>query len=152
MHRTLPIEFINRGMKRSAAGGYSVELLETNHAHAMHIDDTIMPLRDGLLIYDPGIVTETELRRHDVIRDWDLRAVPFTPEGHSQPPLFMTSPWLFMNVLVLDGRKVLVEEHEVEFSRWLEELGMVPIACPFRHVNSIGGSFHCATVDLVRES
>jgi len=132
--------------------GYSVEILDVNDPHAMHIDATILPLRDGLLVYNPEKVTETALRRHKVLEDWDLRPIPFTPEAHTQPPLFMTSPWLVMNVLVLDGRKVLVEEQDVEFSKWIERLGMVPIACPFRHVNSIGGSFHCATVDLVRKS
>lgn len=132
--------------------GYSVELLEVNDPHAMHIDATLLPLRDGLLVYHPEKVTETALRKHSAIQDWDLRAFPFTPQARSQPPLFMTTPWLIMNVLVLDGRKVLVEEQDVEFMKWLEEIGMVPISCPFRHVNSIGGSFHCATVDLVREN
>lgn len=130
--------------------GYSVEILEVNDPTAMHIDATITPLRDGLLVYHPERVTEAALRKHRVLKDWDLRPFPFTPQVPEQPPLFMTSAWLAMNVLVLDGRKVLVEEQDVEFSRWIEELGMIPVPCPFRHVNSIGGSFHCATVDLVR--
>ncbi|MCJ1252386.1 hypothetical protein MMC24_000192 [Lignoscripta atroalba] len=131
--------------------GYSVEILDVDDPHAMHIDATLLPLRDGLLVYNPHRVTEASLRKHKVLAGWDLRPFPFSPQPHDSPPLFMTSAWLVMNVLVLDGRKVLVEEHEVEFMKWIKELGMTPIPCAFRHVYSIGGSFHCATVDLVRE-
>lgn len=62
----------------------------------------------------------------------------------------MISPWIVMNVLSIDEGRVIVEEDELEFAGWLKRLGMQPVLCPFRNVNSIGGSFHCATVDLVR--
>lgn len=63
----------------------------------------------------------------------------------------MCSPWLAVNVLSLDEQRVFVEENNVEFANWVKEkFGMEPIMLPFQHVNSIGGSFHCATTDLVR--
>ena len=55
-----------------------------------------------------------------------------------------------MNVLVLDGKKVIVDSTDTEFAGWMRELGMEPIMCPLRHVNCIGGASHCAKVDLVR--
>jgi glycine amidinotransferase len=64
----------------------------------------------------------------------------------------MTSPWLCLNALVLDGKRVVVESSDHQTIQWYESLGMQCIPCPFRYVNSIGGSFHCATVELVRES
>ncbi|PYH89606.1 hypothetical protein BO71DRAFT_402916 [Aspergillus ellipticus CBS 707.79] len=130
--------------------GYTVEMIDTNDDKAMHIDATILPLREGLLVYNPERVTEQELRSHDVLRSWDLRACPFSPVACENPPGFMASGWLCLNVLVLDGRRVMVEESDEVMAAWLVELGMEVILCPFRHVNSIGGSFHCATVDLVR--
>lgn len=139
-------------LRASIPEGYSVEILDVNDPSAMHIDATILPLRDGLLVYNPKKVTEESLRKHSVLENWTLLAYPFTPEPRTEPPLFMTSNWLVLNVLVLDGRKVLVEEQDVEFAKWIEGLGMVPITCPFRHVHSIGGSSHCVTVDLVREN
>ena len=132
--------------------GYTVEMVETTNPHALHIDTVILPLRQGLLVYHPERVSETALRRHDVLRNWDLRPVPFTPKPRLDPPSYTCSDWLVMNVLVLDGRKVIVDEMDTEFAEWMEELGMEPIFCPLRHVNSIGGASHCATVDLVRES
>ena len=63
----------------------------------------------------------------------------------------MTSGWLMMNVLSLDENKVIVEAGDVELAEYFRKLEMELIPCPFQHVHSIGGSFHCATVDLVRQ-
>ncbi|RYP90233.1 hypothetical protein DL770_003654 [Monosporascus sp. CRB-9-2] len=132
--------------------GYTVELLNTTDEHAMHIDATLLPLRKGLMVYHPERVTEHELRRHEVFRDWELHAYPFAlrPRGSQSPPLYMCSPWLVLNALSLDGKRIIVEASETQFASWLKKRGLEPIMCPFQHVNSIGGSFHCATVDLVR--
>jgi len=132
--------------------GYIVEILKTTDEHAMHIDATLLPLRKGLMVYQPERVSEHELRQHEVFRDWELLACPIVPEPRQppSPPMYMCSPWLMLNALSLDGKRVLVEANDKEFAAWLTTLGIEPIMVPFAHVNSIGGSFHCATVDLVR--
>lgn len=99
-------------------------LLEISDPHAMHIDTTILPLREGLLVYNPTKVTEAALRRHSVLANWDLRAYPFIPEGRDDRPLYMTSPWLCLNALVLDGERVVVEAGDERTAGWYEELGM----------------------------
>jgi glycine amidinotransferase len=133
--------------------GYSVEILQTNDPHAMHIDATILPLRNKLLVYNPERVTETDLRQHQIFQDWELVAYPFAPQERQSPPLYMTSPWLVLNALSLDERRIMVEEKDTGFAQWIKEtFGMEPIFCPFQNVNSLGGSFHCATVDLVRST
>lgn len=130
--------------------GYTIELLETTDEHAMHIDATILPLRKGLLIYNPDRISEAALRAHEVFRGWKLHAYPYVPKAREEPPRYMTSGWLLMNVLSLDETRVVVEAGDKEFAEFISGLGMKPILCPFQHVHSIGGSFHCATVDLVR--
>ncbi|KAH8159762.1 hypothetical protein CIB48_g8484 [Xylaria polymorpha] len=134
--------------------GYTVELLQTTDEHAMHIDATLLPLRKGLLLHNAERVSEEELRKHEVFRDWELLSLPFTPAPRSppSPPLYMCSSWLVLNALSLDDKRIIVEANDAEFAAWLKTLGMEPIMCPFQHVNSIGGSFHCATVDLVRSA
>ncbi|KAL8921024.1 MAG: hypothetical protein Q9208_005915 [Pyrenodesmia sp. 3 TL-2023] len=134
--------------------GYTIEILKTDEGRTTrHIDATILPLRRGLMVYVPGRVTEESIRRHAVFRDWELHPYPFVPKERPppSPPIFMCSPWLAVNVLSLDERRVFVEENNVEFATWVKEkFGMEPILLPFQHVNSIGGSFHCSTTDLVR--
>jgi glycine amidinotransferase len=131
--------------------GYRIEMLDVKDAQALHIDTTILPLRKGLLVYHPKKITEAALRAHEVLADWDLVPYPFVPQAPEEPPLYMTSAWLALNALVLDGKRIVVEASDDRTVEWLEQLGMTCIRCPFRHVYSIGGSFHCATVDLVRE-
>jgi len=131
--------------------GYRVEMMEVTNPSALHIDTVICPLRQGLLIYCPKRVSEKALRKHEVLKDWDLRPVP-TPKPRGGPPSFTCSDWLVMNVLVLDGKSVIVDERDTEFAEWMCELGMKPVFCPLSHVNSIGGASHCATTDLVRLS
>ncbi|KAL5358104.1 hypothetical protein BJX96DRAFT_173137 [Aspergillus floccosus] len=137
-------------LQRHLPEGYRIEMLAVNDPNAMHIDATILPLRQGLLVYNPNKVTEAALRAHEVLADWALVPYPFTPQEPEQPPLYMTSPWLCLNALVLDGNRMIVEAGDDRTAEWFEKLGMTCIRCPFKHVNSIGGSFHCATVDLVR--
>jgi glycine amidinotransferase len=55
-----------------------------------------------------------------------------------------------MNLLSLDERRVVVESQERELMDALRAWGFEPIPCPFRGFNALGGSFHCATVDVRR--
>jgi glycine amidinotransferase len=135
--------------------GYTVEIINATDKSAMHIDCTILPLRKGLMVYHPSRNSEEELRRHKIFRDWELRAYPFSPRANEDfdPPMYMCSSWLMLNALSLDEKRIVVEASQIQFASWLEkEFGMEPILLPFKHVNSIGGSFHCATVDLVRDT
>ncbi|OAA72440.1 lysine amidinotransferase [Cordyceps fumosorosea ARSEF 2679] len=135
--------------------GYTLEMLDTGMRPGnMHIDTTILPLRKGLMIYSPKYVNEESIRRHAIFKDWELHAYPFEPEYvPGGPPPYTCSPWLVLNGLSLDEKRIFVEEKNVEFAEWVrDKFGMEPIMLPFQHVNCLGGSFHCATVDLVRES
>ncbi len=137
-------------LQRSIPSGYIIEILDVDDPNAMHIDATILPLRKGLLVYNPNKVTKLALQAHEIFRDWNLVPYPYEPQESENPPLYMTSPWLTINALVLDGKRVVVEASDHQAITFYEKLGMTCVRCPFKHVNSIGGSFHCATVDLVR--
>lgn len=139
-------------LQAAVPAGYEVELLEVNDPGAMHIDATILPLRDGLLIYNPLRTTKAAIRKHKALGDWECQACPMPrARQEGEPPLFMTSNWLMMNILSIDAKTAVVEESDDEFAEWLGSLGIETIKLPFKNVHSIGGSFHCATVDLVRD-
>ncbi|KAF3907838.1 hypothetical protein AA313_de0207608 [Arthrobotrys entomopaga] len=132
---------------------YTLRILNVDSPRAMHIDASLIPLRKGLAIYDPRVVTEEELRRHPPLDnpEWKLVTLPFKPQVREYPPLYMTSPYIVMNVLSLDEKRVFINEEDKEMAEFLKGLGMEPIPLPFKHVQCLGGSFHCATVDLIRE-
>lgn len=128
---------------------YRVHTIPFNSPHAMHIDTTITPLRAGLLAIRPEYV-DVDVLRASIFSDWDLVPVP-APTAHEWPPLYMTSAWLSMNVLVIDDKRILVEAQDEQMFQFFKNLGFDPIRCPFRHVFCLGGSFHCATLDIRRQ-
>ena len=55
-----------------------------------------------------------------------------------------------MNVLMLDEERVVVADHEETLICSLREWGFRPIPCPFQNFYRLGGSIHCATLDVRR--
>jgi glycine amidinotransferase len=128
---------------------FTVTLLEFDDPHAMHIDATLLPLRPGLLLVNAERVSPRTLD-HSPLARWD-RIVVDKPRPLGSVPRFMTSGWVNMNVLSLDHERVIVESNDVELARQLEQHGFQVMRIPFEHVNAIGGSFHCAVLDVRRQ-
>lgn len=117
----------------------------------MHIDATLTPLFPGTALYNPELVDLKELRRHKPLDTWRLLPAPISQNWAKYPPSFMChNEHLAMNVLVVDHKTVVTEEQDTEMHKLFESLGMNCVKLPFKHVGCLGGSFHCATVDLKR--
>ncbi|MBF8272635.1 MAG: hypothetical protein HW380_1740 [Magnetococcales bacterium] len=127
--------------------GMRMHRLVFDDPNPMHLDSTIMPLRPGLLLVNP----QRRCHQAQFFLDagWRMVEAPL-PALPDDWPLYLSSAWLSMNLLVIDQRRVLVEAGEHATLRLLESLGFEPIPLPFRHVYSMGGGFHCATCDLHR--
>lgn len=138
-------EFGIEWLRRHLGEEYRVHVLEFSDAHPMHIDATLLPLAPGKLLVNPERVPVIPR----LFRGWDaLQApAPVIPDSH---PLYLTSKWLNMNVLMLDEDRVVVERQDEPMIAALRRWGFIPIRCDFRHFNSFGGSFHCATLDVRR--
>ncbi|GAB2727668.1 amidinotransferase [Kitasatospora kifunensis] len=132
-------------LRRHLGDTYRVHELTLADDHPMHIDASLMPLAPGKLLIHPDRVPEVPA----IFKDWEVRTAPLPviPDGH---PLYMTSKWINMNVLMIDEHKMVVEAQDEPMRRFAEDWGMEAILCPFRNFNSLGGSFHCATVDVRR--
>ena len=56
-------------------------------SHCMHIDATIMPLRQNLMLYNPTKATPEVLGKVDALKGWTFIAAP-QPNSRRLPPLF----------------------------------------------------------------
>lgn len=132
-------------LRRHLGPGYRVHLLAFDDPHPMHIDATLMPLAPGKLLVNPERVTEAP----PMFADWEVWAAPppAIPQAH---PMYMCSRWVNMNILMLDPECAVVEAEDRPMRDLLHDWGIEALACPFRNFNSIGGSFHCATLDVRR--
>jgi glycine amidinotransferase len=124
---------------------FRIHRIAVNDPHSMHIDATFVPLCPGKVLVNPDRLPSLP----PFLRGWDvLRATqPTLPQDW---PLYMSSPWVSMNVLMLDPKRVVVERQEEPLIRALTEWGFECIRVDFRHVMTFGGSFHCVTADIRR--
>lgn len=113
--------------------------------HPMHIDTTIIPLAPGKVMINKEWINAMP----PIFKDWEILFPPEStlPKKH---PLYMTSKWISINILMLDEKHVIVEENEEPLILALKNWGFHVIKCPFKHFQSFGGSFHCATLDIRR--
>ncbi|HRI67578.1 MAG TPA: hypothetical protein PK156_25210 [Polyangium sp.] len=134
-----------RWLERHIGPEYRIHVLRFRDSAPMHIDATLMPLAPGKLLINPERVPQIP----PIFAHWDVLRSPRStiPDSH---PMFMSSRWVNMNVLMLDEKRVVIERQEEPLIRALEDFGFTCIPIDFRHVMSFGGAFHCVTCDIRR--
>lgn len=137
-------------LRRHLGPGYRVHEIESRCRTPMHIDTTFMPLAPGKVLVNAEYVDVDRLP--ECLANWDVLVAP-EPDPIGERLLKLTSlcgKWLSMNVLMVDERRVIVDEHHTAMLRALERWGFEPIPCNLMHYAPFGGSFHCATLDVRR--
>ncbi|NLI78704.1 MAG: amidinotransferase [Candidatus Riflebacteria bacterium] len=138
-------------VRRHLGPGFRVHELVSTSPRPMHIDTTFLPLAPGKALINPHRLDRSRLP--PALASWDLLPAP-DPVTTARSPMarlaLMCSPWVSMNVLMLDEKRVLVERTQGPMIRALREWGFQPIPVPFLHLNSFGGGLHCATLDIRR--
>ncbi|AJT69455.1 amidinotransferase [Streptomyces chattanoogensis] len=132
-------------LRRALGPDFGVTVVDTDDPHAMHIDATIAPLAPGKLLVHPERYVP-----HEIFDGWEILPAPEPTLPHDWP-MYFCSPWVSMNVLSLDPETVVVESQEQPLIDALTAWGFRCVPVDFRHVYSFGGSFHCVTLDTVRE-
>ena len=123
--------------------------VETCNFYAgVHIDSTVVPLREGLVMLNAARVNESNcphvFKYWDKIYVDDVRAQDFYQYPYA-------SKWIAMNMLVVDPHTVIVDRHQIELMRKLEQWSFTVIPHELRHSRTLGGGFHCVTLDTWRE-
>ena len=135
-------------MRRHVAKkGIKLHLVTFKDPNPMHIDATFNVIGEGLVLSNPDRPChQIELFKK---AGWDVvhPPKPVIPDSH---PLWMSSKWLSMNVLMIRPDAVLVETDEVPIQKMFESLGIKCIKASIRFANSLGGGFHCWTTDVRR--
>ena len=125
----------------------SIELC--NFYAGVHIDSTIVPLREGLVMLNASRVGFDNVPR--VFEGWQKIWVNnVVPQGFHEYPY--ASKWIAMNMLVVDPKTVIVDRHQTELIKTLKSYKFEVIPLELRHSRTLGGGFHCVTLDLVRQA
>ncbi|HEX4960458.1 MAG TPA: glycine amidinotransferase [Thermoanaerobaculia bacterium] len=119
-----------------------------------HVDSCLIPLKPGTLLLHKEVDTN---KLPAPLRKWDrvICDAPFpvnTPDTGDESVPLLASQNIGMNVLSLNEREVVVQDIQVELIQSLEQAGFTPIPCRWRHGRTLGGGFHCVTLDIRRRS
>jgi len=124
----------------------NIELV--NFYAGVHIDSTIVPLREGLVMLNASRVTEATVPK--CLQSWEKIWVnEVVAQDFYQYPY--ASKWIAMNMLVVDPHTVIVDRHQQELISTLEHHKFTVIPLELRHSRTLGGGFHCVTLDLLRQ-
>jgi glycine amidinotransferase/scyllo-inosamine-4-phosphate amidinotransferase 1 len=119
-----------------------------NFYAGVHIDSTIVPLREGLVLLNASRVTPDTCPR--VFDGWDkIWVEDVVPQGFHEYPY--ASKWIALNMLSLSPDTVIMDADQADLRRTLESRGITVIPHRIRHSRTLGGGFHCVTLDIVRE-
>jgi len=117
---------------------------------AAHIDSTIVPIAEGTVVLNANRVNEQNCP--EIFKDWnkiyitDDEVIP--RDFHEYP---YASKWIGINMLSVDGKTIIVDENQTNIINRLERKNFTVIPTPLRHSRTLGGGFHCVTLDLERE-
>jgi len=114
-----------------------------------HLDCTIALLREGLCLLNPERVKEDNLP--EVLKSWDKIWCPDMVDIGYYGNYNHASVWVGINLLSLNPNLVVCDENQVELHGLLRKNNVEVIPMKLRHSRTLGGSFHCVTMDTWRE-
>lgn len=121
-----------------------------NFYAGVHIDSTITPLREGLVMLNASRVTEENCPQ--VFKDWEKIWVTddmiVTQDFYQYP---YASKWIAMNMLVLDPETVIIDAAQTQLINILKSRGIDSMPLTLSHSRTLGGGFHCVTLDTRRK-
>lgn len=126
----------------------SVEIELCNFYAGVHIDSTIVPLRRGLVLLNASRVKFDNVPR--VFDGWHkIWVQDVVAQDFYQYPY--ASKWIGLNMLVVDPHTVICDAAQTALIKTLKSYQFTVIPLQLRHSRTLGGGFHCVTLDLVRD-
>jgi glycine amidinotransferase/scyllo-inosamine-4-phosphate amidinotransferase 1 len=128
---------------------FKIHLLRDVYAY-MHVDSTISFIKPGLVLLNPSRMNEKNIP--DVLKGWDkIWAADPVDIGYFKN-YKNASHWIGMNLLMVRPDLAVVEKNQLPLIKQLEQKGIDVLALPMRHARTLGGAFHCVSLDLKRKS
>ena len=113
-----------------------------------HFDSTVVPLRPGLVLLNGLRCTKNNYPL--IFKNWDkifFTDIVSTDTDDSG----ISSNSIGLNLLSLNEDTVIVDKNQKPLRKILKQDGIFSIPLELRHARTLGGGFHCVTLDLHRE-
>lgn len=124
-----------------------VKIEPCNFYSGVHIDSTIVPVRPGLVVLNASRVNQYNCP--EAFATWEKIWVhDVVPQDFYQYPY--ASKWIGLNMLSITPDTVIVDAAQTQLIRTLEQHKINTVPLTLRHSRTLGGGFHCVTLDLFR--
>ena len=113
-----------------------------------HVDTTITLVRPGLVVVNAERVNPDNLP--DMFQGWDVIYLSDVVDlGYTGTAY--ASKWIGINFMMVNPGLAIVERRQVSLIRELEKRGIDVMPLQIRHARTLGGGFHCVTLDVRRK-
>lgn len=117
--------------------------------NSIHIDSTIALLRPGLVLLNPERVNHNNLPK--ILKKWDKIWCPDLIDIGFFGKHAYSSKWIGMNLLMINPHLAVVDQNQVQLIKELEKHKINVIPLRLRHARTLGGGFHCVSLDVKRK-
>ena len=116
----------------------------------VHIDSTITVLNENTVVLNADRITYDNIPK--ILQEYNpiwITEDDLLPIGFYQYPY--ASKWMAVNMFSINPQTVIADSSQPKVIAKLKQNGYNVIATPMTHQRTLGGSFHCCTLDLWRE-
>lgn len=127
---------------------YTVHVYESDNYTGSHIDTTFALVRPGLVVACAERVNKHNLPK--VFERWDVIYVDDVHDiGYVNIPY--ASKWIGINFVMINPALAVVDRNQTALIKALEAKGVDVLPLQLRHSRTMGGGFHCVTMDVRRK-
>ena len=129
---------------------YRIHMLDNIYS-GVHIDSTISPVREGLVVLNADRINENNIP--EPLKTWDkiwITGSDIVAQEFVNYPY--ASKYIALNFLTVNPDLVICDPHQYYLRSKLEKYKVDSIGVNLRHSRTLGGGHHCVTLDLLRES
>lgn len=135
-------------LQESLGDSYRVHPL-TNIYSGVHIDSTIVPVCEGVVILNAERVNNDNMPK--VLKNWDkiwITREDLVPQSFTHYPY--ASDWIGINLLMVNPRLAICDPKQTILRTKLKYSGIETIGVELPQSRTLGGGHHCVTLDLLR--
>jgi N-dimethylarginine dimethylaminohydrolase len=120
--------------------------------YGSHIDSTIVALRPGLALCNPGRLSDETIPA--ILKQWKIIYSPPMENTDRYDGDYLSksigSDWIDMNAFSINPNLVVVDHNQKSLIKLLETNGLDVVPLRLRHSKLLGGGPHCVTLDIRR--
>jgi N-dimethylarginine dimethylaminohydrolase len=128
---------------------HTIHILDNIYS-GVHIDSTISPVREGLVVLNADRINSNNLP--EIFKSWEkiwMSGDDIIPQSFVGYPY--ASKYIALNFLTINPNLIICDPKQSHLRKELSKHNVESIGIELRHSRTLGGGHHCVTLDLVRD-